>query len=200
MQPNEWLRWICDAKNTEDLAQKYNQWADHYDEQVGQAWSSVPVAAAYLLAKYRDDKPSLIMDVGAGTGLAGVALASLGFQRLIAVDLSQDMLNQAKQKNIYESLVCCAIDEPQFASLPMVSGMIATGVLAENHAGANELRQLQKKITVGGVVVFTARQSFLPKLELILNQPEWRLLSSKILPVYDDPIQLFAYQILADAV
>ncbi len=194
-KPNEWLKWICSSQNFDELVENYDRWADMYETDVGEVWKPVPLAASLMLAKYMADKQSTILDVGAGTGLVGIALAKLGFQHIIGIDISPGMLTKAAEKGVYKSLVCCSIGDEQFRSLEMASGIIATGVFAESHAGASELNKLQDHIEPEGVLVFTARQSFLPKLQEVLDQPEWTLVDSKVMPIYDDPIYLLAYKI-----
>ena len=192
---DEWLSWICASKDVDELRGKYDQWADHYDSQVSQLWERVPETAALMLAEYIQDKETHLIDVGAGTGLGGVALAAQGFKRITAIDLSSEMLNKAREKGVYESLLCCAIKDETFSALGQVQGIIALGVFAENHAGPDELIALQKHLLPQGVIVFTSRRSFLPILASIINQHTWRKLSAKVIPVYDDPIHLLAYQI-----
>ncbi|NEN90148.1 MAG: methyltransferase domain-containing protein [Okeania sp. SIO3H1] len=195
IETNQWLKWICSSQNIDELVENYDRWADTYETDIERFWKPVPLAASLMLAQYVANKQGTILDVGAGTGLVGVALAELGFEQIIGMDISPSMLTKAAEKGIYKSLVCCFIGDEQFRNLEKASGIIATGVFAENHAGSAELNQLQDNIKSGGVLVFTARQSFLPKLEKVLNQPEWTLIDSKVMPIYDDPINLLAYKI-----
>lgn len=195
IQPNEWLKWICSSQNFSELTENYDRWADTYEADLGGVWEPVPIAAAFMLAEYMDDKKGAILDVGAGTGLVGVALAALGFEQIIGIDLSPAMLTQAAAKGVYSSLVCCSIGDERFRNIEMASGVIATGVFAESHAGPAELNTLQSSIESEGVLVFTARQSFLPKLQEVLDQPEWTVLDSKVMPIYEDPMHLLAYKV-----
>ncbi|NER32150.1 MAG: hypothetical protein F6J89_32250 [Symploca sp. SIO1C4] len=105
------------------------------------------------------------------------------------------MLTQAAAKGVYSSLVCCSIGNEKFRNLEKVNGIIATGVFAQSHAGPVELSALQESLESVGVLVFTARQSFLPELQEVLSQPQWTLLDSKVMPIYDDPMYLVAYKI-----
>ncbi len=194
IQPNKWLEWICSSQNVDQLRQNYNQWADQYDADVGEVWEPVPTAAAMMLAAYIKDKQSVILDVGAGTGLVGVALAELGFEQMIGIDISPAMLSQAAAKSVYRSLECCSIGDETFRNLPKASAIIATGVFAQSHAGSAELNQLQDYIEPEGILVFTARQSFLPQLQPVLDQTEWAVIDSQIMPIYEDPMYLLAYK------
>ncbi len=143
LQPEQWLKWICASRDIDELRQNYDRWADAYDANVGDLWGAVPMAAAYMLAGHLGDKESAILDVGAGTGLVGAALAPLGFHEIVGIDLSPAMLSKAEEKGVYRALVCCAIGDEAFAALPRARGIVATGVFAQSHAGATELHALQ---------------------------------------------------------
>ena len=43
-----------------------------------------------------------ILDAGSGMGLVGALLAEGGYQNLIAMDLSNGMLDEARKKNVYK--------------------------------------------------------------------------------------------------
>ncbi|MEM7063892.1 MAG: methyltransferase domain-containing protein [Cyanobacteria bacterium P01_B01_bin.77] len=192
---NNWLQWICSSVDSSDLREKYDQWAATYEIDVADVWKAVPSSAASMLAKYVSNKQAIILDVGVGTGLVGMALATLGFENLIGFDISPRMLAQAAKKEIYHSLLCCSIGDETFITLEKATGVVATGVFAETHAGPRELETLQTKIKPDGVLVLTARQSFLPKLQAVLDQPGWVLLEQKLMPIYDDPMHLLVYRV-----
>lgn len=194
-QPREWLKWICSSQNLDELVENYDQWADIYETDVGEVWKPVPLAASLMVAKYMVDKQATILDLGCGTGLVGVALAELGFEQIIGIDISPGMLTKAAEKGVYKSLVCCSIGDRKFRELEKANAIIATGVFAESHAGSTELNQLQENIQPEGVLVFTARRSFIPKLQPVLDQPEWTFTDAKEMPIYSDPINLLAYKI-----
>ena len=52
-----------------------------------------------------------LMDAGAGTGLTGVELKNLGYGNIDALDISQEMLNVAKEKNAYKKFICSPLSE-----------------------------------------------------------------------------------------
>jgi len=60
----------------------------------------------------------MILDAGAGTGMVGEVLTKLGYANLVAMDLSQGMLEVTRQKNVYQMVTgeVKEIDIP--ASLP----------------------------------------------------------------------------------
>ena len=201
MKPNEWLNWICASADRNELSQNYDKWAETYEADIASAWKDVPTTAAEMLSRHLSQRLELfdpnvpLLDVGAGTGVMGAALAKLGFTNIIGFDISASMLAQAEQKGVYRSLICCAIADEQLNDLEPVAGAIATGVLAERHGGPEDLQIIQRKIRRGGIFVFTVRKSFLPHLQTVLDQPGLTKLETKLMPIYDDPMYLLAYQI-----
>ena len=195
-EPSEWLTWICSSKNLDDLINNYDQWANTYDSETVEVWKPVPLAVAMMLNEHVDSKHATILDVGAGTGFVGVALNELGFENVIGMDISAQMLDKAAKKQVYSNLHCCAIGDEKFNMLGRVDSMVAAGVFAVGHAGPTELSALQGCIKSGGILVYTARQSFLPELQLVFDCPQWELIDSKVMPIYkDDPTNILAYKI-----
>lgn len=174
IQPNEWLKWITSSENVNVLNQKHDKQTDAYDDSV----NPLSKAAADMLCKYLPNKNKTVLDVGTGTGLAGIALADLGFTTLIELDLSAAMLEKGASKKI-----------------PKAAGIIATGVFGKTQAGAAELQVLQQHIEPNGILVFTVPKSFLPRLDSVIkNAPEWLFADCKIMGGYKDPMYLFAYR------
>ena len=174
IQPNEWLKWMTSIENVNGLNEKHDKQADSCDDNV----SPVTKAAADMLCKYLPDKDKTVLDVGTGTGLAGVALADLGFTTLVQLDLSATMLEKASSEK-----------------LPKAAGIIATDVFGKTQAGARALQVLQQHIEPNGILVFTVRKSFLSRLDSVIkNAPEWLFADCKIMGWCKDPTYLFAYR------
>ena len=90
-QPPELVRGIFDG------------YADHFDTQlVGQLKYRVPRRVAEIIRARQRDRIDLL-DLGCGTGLMGVYLGKTN-GKLIGVDLSPRMLEQAKRHNLYAEL------------------------------------------------------------------------------------------------
>jgi predicted TPR repeat methyltransferase len=83
----------------------FDSYAAQFDQSlVEQLKYNVPKLIAELLLKYQSDAPlGSIMDLGCGTGLAGVELKDF-CQEIEGIDLSEKMLAKAKQKNVYSKL------------------------------------------------------------------------------------------------
>ena len=83
----------------------FDSYAVRFDQSlVEQLKYNVPKLIAELLLKYQSVAPlGSIMDLGCGTGLAGVELKDF-CQEIEGIDLSEKMLAKAKQKNVYSKL------------------------------------------------------------------------------------------------
>ena len=58
-----------------------------------------------------------IIDAGAGTGLMAVELQKLGYTNLHALDISQEMLNEAKKKNLYKKIICAPLNDQRIPEI-----------------------------------------------------------------------------------
>ena len=70
-------------------------------------------ATVYKLFPDVDKKSFKVLDVAAGTGLLGLELNKVGYTYIDALDMSQEMLNRAKNKKVYTKLICAAVNDQQ---------------------------------------------------------------------------------------
>jgi SAM-dependent methyltransferase len=98
-----------------------------------------------------------ILDVGAGTGLLGAALAERGFTVLDALDLSPAMLAEAERKGIYRTLTEGRLGDVLPYEAAAFDAVVAACVLTTGHAPASCLDELVRITRAGGHVVFTLR-------------------------------------------
>ena len=182
-----WLSGICDSNSTEELKNKYDSWANTYDSDVGEDWSFMPVAIARTVSKLLSHKNAAILDAGAGTGLVGEALAKQGYTNLTAVDLSEEMLNIAKEKQVYKTLHQGNLEEPSiFSNSTNFDVVIAAGVFAYAHAGIEILNNLFSLLKEEGIFLFTIREDYRREMQTSLEQLPWKLVSEESFPIYDE--------------
>ena len=85
-----------------------------------------------------------IIDCGAGTGLCGVELHKLGYTHLCALDISPEMLNEARKKNVYQKFICAPLNSDQ--NPEVITGeydaMICIGTLAAAHVKPTTLVEM----------------------------------------------------------
>jgi len=139
------------ADATRDL---YDAWSQSYEAEVAQNGYATPGRAAEALANTMDDQTLPILDFGCGTGLSGLALRIAGFTQIDGVDLSADMLEQAKAKGIYRRLSQIEADGP----LPDTSdhtAITAIGVIGAGAAPVSVLDTLFSALRAGGYLCFS---------------------------------------------
>lgn len=100
------------------------------------------------------DKPKdevKIMDAGAGTGHIGVELRKLGYTNLYALDISQEMLDEAKKKNVYKGITCAALTDQQIPEINTgeFDALICCGTLVQGHVHCNAFVEMIRMVKVG---------------------------------------------------
>ena len=209
MEQRNKVQWVYSARDNRELAERYDQWANDYDSDLEHdfGWLS-PQRAAEVLACYVP-KHARVLDAGAGTGLVGEALARLGYGDLVAMDLSQAMLEEARKKGLYRELHQMAMGEPLDFPSGSFDAVASVGVLTVGHAPAGSLDELVRVTRAGGYLVFTLRPDmyeggpFKEKMEALAAAGKWTLaeVSERFqpLPIGEPDVyhQVWAYQVNA---
>ena len=181
-----WLSGICDTKSTEELEKKYDSWANNYDADVKDDWSFMPVKIALTLSKLLANKDAEILDAGAGTGLVGKELAKQGFTNLTAVDLSEKMLEVAREKQVYKNLYQGNLESAFLSDFVTFDVIITAGVFAYAHAGVEVLNNLFGFLKSEGIFLLTIREDYRQQMQTALDKLPWKLVSEESFPVYDE--------------
>lgn len=124
-----------------------------------------------------DRGKATIIDAGCGTGKAGVALRTAGWQgRLVGLDLSQGMLDVAATTGVYDELVRCSLYEiplPQNLAIATVS----SGVFTLGHVDGEAFPELCRVTRPGGVIAMTQRLDladfFEPHVNALSREGAW---------------------------
>jgi len=144
--------WVIRAETNEEMRRRYDLWAQSYDDDVGSyddylvPWEATKVAEQIL------KKDALVLDAGAGTGLVGKTLKEAGFQRLIAVDYSEGMLEIARQKQVYQELHQCDLNGPTEFKESSIDCVITCGTTSQMPCAS--LREFARIVRPGGYVIF----------------------------------------------
>ncbi|MEX0369656.1 MAG: class I SAM-dependent methyltransferase [Tateyamaria sp.] len=139
-----------DAASTRAL---YDDWAASYEAEVAENGYATPGRCAEALKAETDDLTAPILDFGCGTGLSGLALKLAGFANIDGVDLSQEMLEGAREKAVYRHLDLIEAGD----ALPRsgYSAMAAIGVIGAGAAPISVLHTLMRALPAGGKLVFS---------------------------------------------
>jgi predicted TPR repeat methyltransferase len=89
------------------VADLFDSYADHFEHDlVVNLKYGIPALLADAIKRYASSNTLDILDMGCGTGLMGEHIRPLR-RTLTGVDLSANMLEKARQRQIYDHLLCC---------------------------------------------------------------------------------------------
>ena len=156
-------------QDPDKIKEYYRTWSASYDDDLGSDYHG-PAISVGLLDEHvnglwpKANKSGLrVLDAGCGTGLAGERLLELGYRNLTGFDLSDEMIAQAKQKDVYKHLISGVdltkplvpqINQDQFDLV------VCVGVLTLGHVPPSGVRQLLEVTRSGGIVVLNARELY----------------------------------------
>lgn len=151
---------VYSVRGPDDCVDAYKDWAQGYeDDVVGRFGYVAPKIAADTFARVCPDTAGPVLDAGCGTGLAGAELAARGYTTLDGLDISADMLAEARTKGVYRHLFEGDMTKP----LPTLAddayaGIICVGTFTHGHVGTEGLPELLRATRPGGVVCLTINE------------------------------------------
>jgi ubiquinone/menaquinone biosynthesis C-methylase UbiE len=148
---------VYEAKGADDVAALYDKWAETYDSEMVDAGYQHPQACVALFARHVMRGAAPVLDAGAGTGLIGQWLQTLGYPQVEALDISEGMLDVARKKNFYSAYHLLALGGPLPFSDGAYAGVISAGVFTSGHVGVEGLDELIRICRGGGAVVLTVK-------------------------------------------
>jgi len=203
------VQWVYSSRNNQELAERYDQWARDYDSDLKRDFEyQGPQRACELFVSYVP-KEARILDAGAGTGQVGEALVELGYADLVAMDLSQGMLEEARQKNVYRELHQMVMGEPLDFATDSFDAVVCVGTLTLGHAPASSLDELVRITRPGGYIVYTLRpdiyesHGFKEKQATLESAGKWKLIEVgeklQSLPKGEPEVyhQVWVYQVIS---
>lgn len=101
-----------------------------------------------------------VIDVGTGTGLVGFHLKNLRNIILDGIDISPEMLAEAKLKNVYRNLYERDLTKPIEKVDAPYDALICIGIFTHGHLGPEALSHLIPLIKKGGYFVIGANQKY----------------------------------------
>jgi predicted TPR repeat methyltransferase len=141
------------ASPAEYITSLFDAYADHYESHLLTSLDyQVPVILFAAVKPYLTSEPMNILDLGCGTGLCGVPLKSFA-KKLVGVDLSPNMLDVAKQKNIYNELITSDL-LAYFAQTNSFDLIIAGDVLVYMGDLQPLFSKAQQALSSNGLLVF----------------------------------------------
>ena len=141
-------------KTPEDSVKLYGDWAETYDDSFASASGyQLPEAVAEAFA--RGDGQGPVLDVGAGTGLVGVALQGLGVNLIDGTDISSAMLAEAAMKDCYENLFEGDLTGTLDVEDGTYQGIVSAGTFTHGHVGPEAFDELLRVAANGALFVLS---------------------------------------------
>ncbi|CAH3183997.1 unnamed protein product [Porites lobata] len=157
------LKNVSKSTSEEEIKQLYRDWASSYDEVRKTFWcktrrdKSKSCQRAVLCTK----NEWKIIEVGAGTGLLGLELHELGYNVLHALDISAEMLNEAKKKNFYKKFICASLSDQRIPEIDTgeYDALICVGTLFRGHARSSAFLEMIRMVRIAGLICFDIRDT-----------------------------------------
>jgi predicted TPR repeat methyltransferase len=158
-QNNEFWRKIYRPESQEELMSAYKEWAGDYDRDLDEKYGYVaPKITAEVLDRYLPGKGVRILDAGAGTGLVGVALRELGYANIDALDVSEEMLREAEEKDVYRNIIQADMNKPLEIEDDSYDAVVCVGTFTYGHVRPAALEELIRITRPDGHICFTVRE------------------------------------------
>ena len=147
------------AADSKELEGIYKKWASDYDHDVLELAGYVGhlITSSLLLSKIKNKKAK-ILDAGCGTGLVGEILSENNYKDVEGVDFSQEMLDVAIQKQVYQSLRLVDLTKNLDYEDNLFDAIICAGTFTCGHVGPEALLEMVRITKKGGYICFTVRK------------------------------------------
>ena len=152
---NDKLEKVYAAKTDNQRRKAYNAWAESYDKDVSAFGIQLPYVGASVFARHVDLGFGPILDAGCGTGMHSLPLKLMGYDNFHGIDLSQGMIEIARQREIYDILQLMALGEPLGFDDNQFSVTYSIGCLAPGNAPPHSLDELLRVTKPSGLIIWS---------------------------------------------
>ena len=151
------VQWVYSSKDNAELEARYDAWASEYDADLARDFGYIgPQRGADIFARFVPTS-ARVLDAGAGTGLVGAALQAKGYGSIVAMDLSEGMLAEARKTGAYEGFDRMVLGERLGYETASFDSTISIGTFSLGHAPASGLDELVRVTKPGGYLVYSVR-------------------------------------------
>jgi len=195
------LRVQIKGMNWDQSQQKYEKWhGDDYDNHMLAVGYKAPEWAVDYLLKLDLEPSARILDVAAGTGLISKFLKAKApgkFLNIEALDSSREMLDAAKEQNLYKEYHQCMIGGGHRPDLKEDYYDVITiaGGFAEAHLEVDAFDEMLRLLKVGGYIINVMREEnrhkcviykdkFVPHCAKLVQDKKWELVHEHVNPHY----------------
>ena len=144
------------VKTPKDSIKLYKKWAKTFDKDFALNSNYVShIKISGFFKKYAKNTDVPILDIGAGTGLVGACLYKMGHKKIIGIDISPEMLKQAKFKGCYSSLVEADVTKKIPLKNNSIGAVVSAGTFTHGHVGPDAFDELLRITKPGGLFVLS---------------------------------------------
>jgi len=137
------------------------------------------------------------LDIGCGTGVAGLALRHCGFVAIDGIDISPEMLQQASTKQhdgtaVYSNLIEADLTQPLAIATGTYAGAVSTGTFTHGHVGPAALAEVVRILRPGAIAAIGINAAhfsafdFGPTLDQLVDAGRISGLQLIDVPIYAD--------------
>ena len=146
------------VSNIDELRDLYKNWDDYEHDAIQLAGYVGHHVTTEVLLRYLDNTKAKILDAGCGTGLVGNILYNKSYKNIVGVDFSQEMLDRAFKKNIYQSLNLCDLTQKLDFKNNSFDAIVCAGTFTCGHVGPEALFEMVRITKKEGYISFTVRK------------------------------------------
>ncbi len=145
----------------QDSVSLYRDWAETYDQSFAeQSDYAYPETIARVFSEHARIADDPVLDVGAGTGLVGSALARRGNRTIDGADISPEMLAVARTKKAYRALFTCDLTQRISPGDATYGGIVSAGTFTHGHVGPDAFDELVRVARPGALFVLGINAEF----------------------------------------
>jgi predicted TPR repeat methyltransferase len=171
------------TQTPDEAVRLYDSWAADYDHDVFEVKGFIGTdRIADLLAAHAPDRDQPVIDLGCGTGSAGVRLAHHGFGSIDGVDISPAMLEVAAHLGVYRHLFTADLTQPLTID-HRYGASVSAGTFTTGHVGADAIPALVTLLQPGAVVAWVIAEPLWPSFQQTMEQQGLRIVHVALEPV-----------------
>lgn len=160
--------------SSEEARALYDEWSATYEEEVAANGYATPGRIAAALATALPDREAAILDIGCGTGLAGLALRAEGFTTVDGRDVSSEMMGVARGKGAYRDLRAVEPADPLAGVAPGdYAAIVACGVIGSGAAPWSLFDGCMERLGPGGLFAVSLNDHALAEPEATAAVGRW---------------------------
>lgn len=175
---------VLNATTKEELAAAYSEWAEKYDHDLLNEMEYVaPGITGDLLLSHLTDTSATILDAGCGTGIVGEYLHGHGFRAIDGLDYSTEMLEKAREKQVYRRLMQGDLTDRLDIADNTYDAIISVGTFTCGHVGPEAFDELIRITKPGGYFCLTVREeawgkdNYHTRIEKLIQAGAWKPLA-----------------------